>query len=151
MRLDASWRALSSLPVVSSKFTPPAPIDPTDCALSRETVQPSPPPPQLICPTGAVPIFLSSPLRKNILVFRRPKSLVYPLLFRPTGGAYRDRHGRGAGCGGRGRRFDEGVGLWTAKSRGPDASTLAFKFAEATLQATVTIKPDHRGEREGNR
>jgi hypothetical protein len=41
--------------------------------------------------------------------------------------------------------------LRTAKSCGPDASTLAFKLVAATLLATVTTKPDHRGEHEGNR
>jgi hypothetical protein len=66
-------------------------------------------------------------------------------------GAFRDRHGRGAGCGGRGRRFDECAGLRTAKSCGPDASTLAFKLVAATPLATVTNKPDHRGEHEGDR
>ena len=34
----------------------------------------------------------------------------------------------------------------TAKSCGPDASTLAFKLVEAIPPATVTIEPDHRGE-----
>src|SRR6266404_2161779 len=43
---------------------------------------------------------VSSPEIKNILVFARPKSDAYPS--RPTHrGAYRDRHGRGMGCGGR--------------------------------------------------
>jgi hypothetical protein len=46
---------------------------------------------------------------------------------------------------------DESAGPRTAKSYGPDASTLAFKFAELFSQATVTKKPDHRGERGGNR
>jgi len=32
----------------------------------------------------------------------------------------------------------------TAKSCGPDASTLAFKLVEAIPPATVTTKPDHR-------
>jgi hypothetical protein len=41
--------------------------------------------------------------------------------------------------------------LQTAKSCGPDASTLAFKSAEAIPPMTVTKKPDRRGEREGNR
>jgi len=31
----------------------------------------------------------------------------YPILSHPTRGAYRDRHGRGAGCGGRWRAGDE--------------------------------------------
>jgi hypothetical protein len=35
----------------------------------------------------------------------------------------------------------------TAKSCGPDASTLAFKLTRVISQATVTTKPDHRGER----
>jgi hypothetical protein len=39
----------------------------------------------------------------------------------------------------------------TAKSCGPDASTLAFKLRGSIREATVTNKPDHRGEREGNR
>jgi hypothetical protein len=46
---------------------------------------------------------------------------------------------------------DEGGFLRTAKSCGPDASTLAFKLAQKTAPATVTTKPDHRGEHEGNR
>jgi|HubBroStandDraft_2_1064218.scaffolds.fasta_scaffold894837_1 hypothetical protein len=50
---------------------------------------------------------LSSPFFKNILFFRRRKSLLYSPLSRPTRGAYRDRHGRGAGCGGRGCALDE--------------------------------------------
>jgi hypothetical protein len=39
----------------------------------------------------------------------------------------------------------------TAKSCGPDASTLAFKLVEITPPATVTRKPDHRGEPEVSR
>jgi hypothetical protein len=40
----------------------------------------------------------------------------------------------------------------TVKSCGPDASTLASSFAEGYFrETTVTRKPDHRGEREGNR
>src|SRR3979490_3200052 len=36
----------------------------------------------------------------------------------------------------------------TAKAGGPDASTLASSFGEASFSgATVTTKPDHRGER----
>jgi len=50
---------------------------------------------------------LSSPFCKNILIFRRRKSLHSPPLSRPTRGAYRDRHERGAGCGGRGGAADE--------------------------------------------
>jgi hypothetical protein len=46
---------------------------------------------------------------------------------------------------------DEGACLRTAKSCGPDASTLASSFAEQSVQATVANKPGHRGEPEGNR
>jgi hypothetical protein len=35
----------------------------------------------------------------------------------------------------------------TAKSCGPDASTLAFKSVEAISLMTVTKEPDHRGAR----
>src|ERR1700754_4923272 len=48
---------------------------------------------------------LSTPIAKNISVSYSPKSPAYPLPSRPTQEAYRDRHGRGAGCGGRGWRF----------------------------------------------
>jgi hypothetical protein len=40
----------------------------------------------LICPTGKSVTYLSIPLCKNILVFARPKSLLYPLPSRPTEG-----------------------------------------------------------------
>jgi hypothetical protein len=44
---------------------------------------------------------------------------------------------------------DEGACLRTGKSCGPDASTLASSSWEVSfLGATVTKKPDHRGERE---
>jgi hypothetical protein len=48
---------------------------------------------------------------------------------------------------------DEGAGLRTAKSCGPDASTLAFKpvMMLRITRVTVTNKPGHRGEREGTR
>ena len=95
----------------------------------------------MICPSGCFP---SSPLCKNIPVSTTPKSSLQFFASHPTGGAYRDRHERGVGCGGRGsvlraRRlqggFFESVSDWraggremllrTAKSCGPDAPTLA--------------------------
>ena len=66
----------------------------------------------------------------------------------PSKGAARDRHGRGAGCGGRGCAFDERRLMRTAKSCGPDASVVGVKPVEETLLATVSKKPDHRGEHE---
>jgi hypothetical protein len=46
---------------------------------------------------------------------------------------------------------DERVFLRTAKSCGPDASMVGVKFAEEIPLATVTTKPDHRGEYEVDR
>ena len=46
---------------------------------------------------------------------------------------------------------DEGACLRTAKSCGPDAPTLAFKSRGSIREMTVTKKPGHRGELEGNR
>jgi hypothetical protein len=43
---------------------------------------------------------------------------------------------------------DEGAVLRTAKSCGPDASTPASSWRENIPLATVTRKPDHRGEHE---
>jgi hypothetical protein len=45
---------------------------------------------------------------------------------------------------------DEGRSLRTAKSCGPDASTPASSWRKYPPM-TVTRKPDHRGEPEGNR
>src|SRR5438309_12055721 len=45
---------------------------------------------------------LSSPIAKNFPLPAPPKSLLSLPPSRPTRGAYRDRHGRGVGCGGRG-------------------------------------------------
>ncbi|SHG42487.1 hypothetical protein SAMN05444169_2395 [Bradyrhizobium erythrophlei] len=60
-------------------------------------------------------------------------------------GAARDRHGRGTGCGGRVGALDEQRRMRTAKSCGPDASTPASSL-RVHSQATVTRKPDRRGE-----
>jgi len=43
---------------------------------------------------------------------------------------------------------DESALLRTAKPCGPDASMVGVKLAEEIPPATVTTKPDHRGERE---
>jgi hypothetical protein len=45
---------------------------------------------------------------------------------------------------------DEGACSRTAKSCGPDVSTLASSW-QSDLPAMVTKKPDHQGEHEGNR
>ena len=46
---------------------------------------------------------------------------------------------------------DETCEKRTAKSCGSDASTLAFKLAEVIPLATVTTKPDHRGDHDISR
>ena len=59
----------------------------------------------LICPSGGLLTGLSSLISdfpKNISVPTHPKSDLEFFASHPTRGAYRDRHGRGEGCGGRG-------------------------------------------------
>jgi hypothetical protein len=50
-----------------------------------------------------------------------------------------------------GSATDESVIQRTAKSCGPDASMVGVKLVEEIPPAMVTTKPDHQGEREGNR
>ena len=60
---------------------------------------------QVICPTGGFLTGLSSLISdfpKNISVPTHPKSHLELFVSHPTRGAYRDRHERGVGCGGRG-------------------------------------------------
>src|ERR1700692_984721 len=59
---------------------------------------------------------------------------------RPTRGAFRDRHRRGAGCGGREGHIDERAFLRTEKAGGPDTPTLVSSSREVA-QATVANKP----------
>ena len=49
-----------------------------------------------------------------------------------------------------GGALTKALGLRTAKSCGPDAPTLASSWRDLLL-TTVTTKPGHRGEHEGNR
>jgi len=64
------------------------------------------------------------PLQKYFC-FSETKIRLYDLPSRPTRGAVRDRHGRGAGCGGRGCADRRTALMRTAKTCGPDAPTLA--------------------------
>jgi hypothetical protein len=60
---------------------------------------------KVICPSGVVPIFLSSLISdfpKNIFCSHLPQINSRTLAVPPHRGAYRDRHERGMGCGGRG-------------------------------------------------
>ena len=103
-------------------------------------------------PDGQIAKSVSSPFAKNISVHFRGKSPVYLSSSRPTGGAARDRHGRGTGCSGRDVSKDEWHCLRTAKPCGPDAPTLASSSREASFsRAMVANKPGHQGEREVSR
>jgi len=76
-----------------------------------------------------------------------------PPVSRPTQGAYRDRHERGCGmrwtrcC-----RLTSGTQR-TAKSCGPDVSTLTStsRWCFRITRGMVARKPDRQGEHEGNR
>src|SRR6267142_4491355 len=60
---------------------------------------------RVICPSGCFLTGVSSLISdfpKNIFVPTHPKSDLELWPSHPTRGAYRDRHGRGMGCGGRG-------------------------------------------------
>ena len=97
----------------------------------------------MICPTGKSPIWLSSPSCKKNLVFARPKSNLYPLPSRPERGAYRDRHGRWAGCGGRGSvgRATGSQGGLHARERSPSALT---NDAASGRRSRVVLTPRRR-------
>ena len=95
----------------------------------------------VVCPAPLQKYFRS---RATQITFTSPSS-------RPTEGRFAVVTDAGRDAVDAGGAADESAGPRTAKSYGPDASTLAFKFAELFSQATVTKKPDHRGERGGNR
>jgi hypothetical protein len=105
----------------------------------------------LRCPTGKSVTCLSSPLCKNIPLRRTPKSNLYPSPSRPPEGRLAIVTDAGRDAMDAGGASDEGAGLRTAKSCGPDASTPASSLRNTHPQATVTRKPDRRGEHEGNR
>jgi len=64
---------------------------------------------QVICPSGAAAMMVSSPICKNISVFPKPKSGVKRQPSRPTEGRIMIVAKRGAGCGGRGCAKTSGV------------------------------------------
>jgi hypothetical protein len=105
----------------------------------------------LICPTGKSVNWLSSPSRKNILLSASGKSLLQLPPSCPERGALRNVNNAGRDAVDAGSAGDEQRRPRTAKSCGPDASTPASSQRNSFPQATVTRKPDHRGEHEGNR
>jgi hypothetical protein len=108
---------------------------PITCSLRRRWFSQRAQPVELICPTGCLRKFLSSPSPKNISLRGLLKS---PLLIPPSRleqrGVSRSSRTWSAGCGGRRRRADECAGLRTAKSCGPDAPTLASSCAEVSAR-----------------
>src|ERR1700688_3795790 len=111
------------------------------CTLSADRTTES----GLICPSGLLRENLSSPFCKNILIFRRPKSVVCLLPSCPTQRGGSRRHGRGAGCGGRGGALDGRCLQRTAKTGGPDTPTLVSSW-RINPRNDGGKKADHRGE-----
>src|SRR5713101_4251816 len=133
----------------------------------------------VICPTGCLLTGVSSPICKNISVSIHPKSLLELSPSHPTRGAYHDRHGRGAGCGGRGsvlRATGSQGGFFESVSdqQHADERCCCGRRSRVVLTprrwcqvrgvasaqpgldktyplTTVAKEPGHRGEREGNR
>src|SRR6201998_4921087 len=69
-----------------------------------------------------------APSEKIFLIFRRRKSAVYLSPSRPPQRGGSRRHGRGAGCGGRGGALDGRCLQRTAKTCGPDTPTLGSSW-----------------------
>jgi hypothetical protein len=104
----------------------------------------------VICPTGCLAKFLSSPRAKNISLFRLVETGIERSHPVPLRGALRERHGRRGGMRWTRRRARRAMPMRTAKSCGPDTPTLVSSWRSNPLM-TVANKPGHRGEHEGNR
>ena len=85
-------------------------------------------------PDGQIIEFPVQPLLQKYSASRSTQIRSISLAVPSHRGAARDRHGRGAGCGGRGCAKDERRLMRTAKSCGPDAPTLASSFAERSAR-----------------
>ena len=86
---------------------------------------------KLICPSGWLSEFSSSPGIKNISLFQNPKSPVcprHPAPFRRD--VSRSSRHVGAGCDGRGGIAGRAMLVATVKSRGPGAPTLASSLPD---------------------
>jgi hypothetical protein len=106
--------------------------------------------PVSLYPTGCVAIACPAPFEKIFSFSFEANHLFILAVPAHTQGAFRDRHERRAGDAvDAGGAADESAYLRTAKSCGPDASTPASSLTEEIFRAaTVTRKPDHRGEDE---
>ncbi len=85
-----------------------------------------------------------APRAKNISLFQKPKSVVVFAPSRPDRGAFRERHGRGAGCGGRdgdARRAAlkaDGEVVWSWR---PDAGVKVCGFSPAKRRGQKSPVP----------
>src|ERR1700722_20990740 len=75
-------------------------------------------------------VVVVQPLPKKYSDFPKAQIRGISLAIPSHTGAARDRHGRGAGCGGREAARSRAPLERTAKSCGPDAPTLASSFAD---------------------
>src|SRR3984957_7185784 len=113
-----------------------------DSGLSRQRGRP------LAGPAGSSPGMTGSEFHKLFSFFQKfcltaIWTRIIVIWSRPTRGAFRDRHKRGAGRGG---HIDERACLRTEKTCGPDTPTLVSSLREGA-RATVANKPAaHRGE-----
>jgi hypothetical protein len=107
--------------------------------------------PDLLTPDGQITWNPVQPWSQKYFAFLTGRNSNRANKSRPDRGAFRDRHERGAGCGGREAR------LWRTV-READGEVVwswcldaGIKSAGSISLATVTRKPDHRGEREVSR
>src|SRR5260370_26441064 len=91
---------------------------------------------------------VQSPLAKIFSFAPDPNQLYIPRHPVPTEGRWPSSRTLGRDAVDAGGAKDEGADLRTAKSCGPDASTPASSQRKPFPLATVTKKPDHRGEHE---
>ena len=86
------------------------------------------------------------PLLKKYSYFPKPQISCISLAILSHRGAFRERHERGAGCGGRGGALDGRCLQRTAKTCGPDTPTLVSSL-RSDPRNDGGKKADHRGER----
>ena len=103
---------------------------------------------KLISPNGSKYSRLSSPFAKIFRFSRSPIHLyVRAVPLSSQRGGSRSSRTLGAGCDGRVGVAGRAALMRTAKTRGPDLPTLGSSLWVTSPQATVAIKPGHRGER----
>ena len=103
---------------------------------------------KLVSRTGSKYSRLSSPFAKIFRFSRSPNHLyVRAVPLSSQRGGSRSSRTLGAGCDGRVGVAGRATLMRTAKTRGPDPPTLGSSLRVTSSQATVAIKPGHRGER----